>query len=307
MRLYTHAPGRFAALSLLLAFAWTAMEASGAGLIGADFKGNLYNVNEGTGAVSNLKSTGLGNIYGIAYSPSGTLYALGTPCNTGNCLASLYTLSPTVGVATLVGGLTFKDVLEGDLAFDPTTGSLYGLYNVAGQNEYLFSINPSTGFGANIGVIGNPETNDPSAMAFDSAGNLWVVDTETSALLKVNKSTGTVISSVNLTIAGLGVTAGMAIDPVTGIAYLATGSGGAGASTNSLYTINLSTGALTLVGPLTGASVGLFGPCLPSLNCTYPQHHQKPFGRFRFGPSQCPVHRECIEPRGAHYRCRNLD
>ena len=64
-------------------------------------------------------------------------------------------------------------------------------------------------------------------MTFDGLGNLHVVDTGPSTLLLVNKITGTVITSVTMSLKGtlltgyqtLGSTAGLAIDPVSGVVY----------------------------------------------------------------------------------------
>ena len=271
------ASGRLAALSIVVVFALASTEAAGAGLIGNDYKGVLYDVNEFTGVLSNPRPTGLVNLCGIAYSANGTLYGFtNIAMNNGNPLGTVYAINPTTGAATLVGGLGLGYIVEGDLAFDPTTGNLYGVQDETPDTRLLFSINPSTGVGADIGTVTASNTNstsDLSAMTFDDLGNLYVVDTGPSTLLRVNKSTGATISSINLSLMGmlvggneaLGPTAGMAIDPVSGTAYLATGSNGVFFSTDSLYTLNLSTGALTLVGVLSGGTEGLAGLAFPPI------------------------------------------
>jgi hypothetical protein len=63
-----------------------------------------------------------------------------------------------------------------------------------------------------------------------------------------------VISTAALS-TSLGTTAGMAIDPSTGTVFVADGSQG---GTNSLYTLNLSTGFLSLIGS-TALADGLAG------------------------------------------------
>ncbi len=243
-------------------------EAAGAGLIGNDYNGVLYDVNPSTGVLSNPRPTGLVNLCGIAYSANGTLYGFtNLPMNGANPLGILYTINPATGASALVGNLGLADILEGDLAFDPTTGRLYGIQGATPTTRTLFSINPATGVGADIGaVISGPSViDDLSAMAFDSAGDLYIVDVTPSTLLLVNKSTGTIIATISLSLKGLGSTAGMAFDPVSGIAYLATGSNGVLPSTDSLYTVNVSTGALTLVGVLTGGTEGLAGLAFPPI------------------------------------------
>ncbi len=262
-----HSPRRFAALSIALTLALASLGAAGAGLIGSDTNGTLYDVNPSTGVVSNPRSTGVPYLSGIAYSANGTLYGLSISLDQmSNPIGSLYTINPTTGASVLVGPLGLTSIYEGDLAFDPSSGVLYGVQDDINFNLYLFSMNPSTGAGTDIGIV-TAVSNcgavacDLSAMAFDSTGKLYILDTGGSTLLTVNKSTGAVISSVGLSASGLGIVAGLSINPASGTAYVATGNG-----TNSFYTLNLSTGAMTLIGPLTGASTGLSGLAFPPVS-----------------------------------------
>jgi DNA-binding beta-propeller fold protein YncE len=64
------------------------------------------------------------------------------------------------------------------------------------------------------------------------------------------------ISSAVTVSVNLGFTAGMDFHPATGALYVA--DGGLGDGTNKLYTLDPTTGALTLVGP-TGVPAGLAG------------------------------------------------
>jgi len=143
------------------------------------------------------------------------------------------------------------------LAADPTTGILYGMQDVPvgfSTAANLFSINANTGVATVIGSMGTGS--DFSAMAFNAAGTLFVVSSN-GRLFTINKTTGAPLTNVALTgFSGtLGNLEGLAIDPVTGTAYFATG----GSATNSLYTLNTNTGALTLVGALVGTTDGLAG------------------------------------------------
>jgi len=73
--------------------------------------------------------------------------------------------------------------------------------------------------------------------------------------LTVNKNNGAVLTAIGLSPTGVPYDgSGLAFNPDNGVAYFATGN-----STKTLYTLNTSTGALTTVGPLTGASAGLYG------------------------------------------------
>jgi len=107
--------------------------------------------------------------------------------------------------------------LEGGLAFNPTTGTLYGLYQLATPNFNLFAINPTTGSATVIGGF-SVSFRDLSAMAFDSAGKLFVLDTDQDTLLQMNPADGSLISEVPLTDSGnaanLTGDAGMDYDPV---------------------------------------------------------------------------------------------
>jgi streptogramin lyase len=220
---------------LLLACA----DLASAGLFGISSNRNLYDVNQTTGAASNPRFVNVSGPAGIAFASDGTLYVLGAS-GTG----MLYKVNPTTGSETLVGstGLT---VIEGDIAIDPTTGVIYGAYYFpGGSGRNLITINPTTGAGSVVFAL--PSNSDVSALAFDSSGNLFAIDSSTDRILQLNKTTGAVLSSVALSVP-LGVVAGMAFDPATGVLYAADGNVG---GTNNLYTVNTTTGAMTLVGPV---------------------------------------------------------
>jgi hypothetical protein len=251
-------PSRWLTAVFFLTFAFVTASATTARaapiLLGNTFPGVLSDVNIATGATTNPRDTGITNLMGIAFSPTGTLFGLTALFSSGTPNA-LYTFDTATGAPTLVGstGLTLA---EGDLAFDPTTGTLYGYGGLSFPDRTLFTINPATGAATTIGVLGIVNTNDLSAMAFDTAGNLFILDTAVASLLRVNKATGATLGSIPLSIGSLGPLAGLAFDPVTGIAYFANGGG----STNNLYTLDTTTGALTLIGPNAGLAGLAFAP-----------------------------------------------
>jgi DNA-binding beta-propeller fold protein YncE len=96
-------------------------------------------------------------------------------------------------------------------------------------------------------------------MAFDAAGALYVIDTRNDLLLNVNKTTAQILSSVPLS-RNLDDEAGMDFHPLTGALYVVDGSDfpQAPARPYRLYTLNPTTGSLTIVGP-TGLTLGLSG------------------------------------------------
>jgi len=214
-------------------------------LLGVDFGGGtLWNVNTTTGTTTSIAATGLTTLDGIAFSPGGTLWGL-NQANLG-----LYTINQSTGASNFVTTVTgLNALIEGDIAFS-SSGTLYAVYDVlASGAEDLFSINTSTGMATDIGAI-IPFViagNDLSAMAFDASGNLWVYDDDALKLYTVNTSTGAILTSVNVTVNGMsqftGSVAGMSFNPANGTLYLATGEG-----TTNLYTVNTTTGALSLVG-----------------------------------------------------------
>lgn len=100
--------------------------------------------------------TGFGNIEGLTFDESGTLFGI----NSGN---ELITIDPSTGTGTLVGTTSINS-LEG-LAFDPLSGNLLSTNNPFGIPGQLISIDPATGFATPIGPTG---TGDSPALTFVS-------------------------------------------------------------------------------------------------------------------------------------------
>ena len=173
-------------------------------LTGISSSGTLLDIDPVTGAATNQRTTGLSAVVGIALSPNNVLYALTpitTTLNGQNAASSLVRINPTTGLATLVGPTGF-DIIGGDLAFDPTSGVLYGMQasNIGLPAESLITINPNTGSGSFVGGIPEPGNgSNYSAMTFDAAGNLYMIDDLNNLLVTVNKSTGAIISSIRIT------------------------------------------------------------------------------------------------------------
>ena len=218
--------------------------------------GTLWNATDTT-AASSPRST-VGGLVGIDFSPGGTLYGLRV--GTGGTDAMLYSINPASGAATPIGtglGISGGFFFEGDLAFDPTTGTLYGLARLVTPDIQLFSINTTTGSGTIIGGF-DASFRDPSGMAFDSAGNLWVLNTQasTNSLLQLNKTTGAVLSDIGLIESGnpynfLDGNAGMDFDPTSNTMFVAT---------SVLWSLDTATGTLSALRG--GAS---FLPNVPGL------------------------------------------
>jgi PEP-CTERM motif-containing protein len=247
---------------LCVALASRGEDAPAGTLVGATFGDSggavLYSLNPAADTTSNPQSTGLSDLAGIAFSPNGTLFGL-TTFASQSVPNALYKIDPTTGKSTLVGVTGLQSIFEGDLAFDPITGNLYGVQSVPSLGSPardLFELNTSTGHATVIGSVSS-SGGDLSAMAFDNSENLFIADTSSATLLRVDKSTAAILGSVDLSVHSLGELGGMAFDPQTGTAYFANANIVNSISTSgSLYTLDTSTGALVLLGP-TVALAGL--------------------------------------------------
>lgn len=188
----------------------------------------MYDFSTTTGAATDPRIIGMD--WEFAFSPmasEGTLYALVAEYYGPAVGNTLYSVDRVTGAPTTVGQ---ANVSGGALAADPTTAVLYAI-DISGN---LFTVVPG-GATSPIGAVGSISA---SGMAFDSAGNLYVVDSSRNAVLQVDKSTAAVKKTV--TLSGLmrwDPYAQLAIDPATGNAYYA--------QAGYLYSLNLNTGLLT--------------------------------------------------------------
>jgi hypothetical protein len=159
----------------------------------------------------------------------------------GNSASTLYRLDPTTGaVLETIGALGINHVVG--LAYDPSTGTLYGHRNdvAAGEVGRLYTIDLTTGAATLVGItnITSPDmTIDPSGqlfawMEFENSGafqdDLYTINKITGAASRVGES---------------------------GQATGATGLGFQGStlfmkSGNTLFTVNPATGVATLVGTI---------------------------------------------------------
>lgn len=164
----------------------------------------------------------------------------------GNAGDLFMTVDPATGVATAIGP-TGAGALPG-LAVSPT-GEIFATSNSnsAGPSN-LYRIDATTGQATLVGATG---ASYMDAIAFDRDGNLWGFGhSGLSHFYQIDTSTGiaTDLGAVNEKIVGL------ACDPISGTLY---GSSTTGIAVvhDAIYTVDTSTGALTLVG-----KTGLGGP-----------------------------------------------
>lgn len=236
--------------------------------------------------VANVAVTGLAGadtLTALAYRPTtGVLYALGVDSSNGS--GHIYRVNPQSGALVTVGlpltGLNTATGTGYDLAFDPGTN----LLRIVDSGGALLTVNVDDPLvpqvTANL-TIGNAPAG-ASAAAFTNSYNqalntarrtLYVIDSATDQLLRLtnvnNPSNGVLTGGLALTLNGspLDVTAvnslvipasvrvtadNLAVPVGTAYALLQVGS-----AAPQLYTINLATGAATLVGTPANALLSL--------------------------------------------------
>ena len=210
--------------------------------------------------------TGLGvgeNVLGIDFRPaSGELFALSSA-------SKIYTINQNTGAATIVGA-GFTPVLSGSVFgfdFNPTVDRI----RVVSDAEQSFRLNPNTGAVAgsdtNLAyVVGDPNAgNTPDVVAAAYTNNvnpapgtttLFGIDTSRDALVRI----GGVDGNPSPNIGGLTTIGALGLDATSGSTSFDIAADGIAfaavtvAGVRNLYRVNLSTGALTLVGQI-GANV----------------------------------------------------
>lgn len=225
----------------LLTAACATVASGQARLYGVD-GANLLELNPATGAVIGttpiIGTTGV--VGGLAYDANtSTLFLSSTS------LDSLWTLNINTGVATLIGSFGNAAVVMHGLEIDDT-GQLYGYSTNPANAARFFSIDRNTGLATGI--------SDPGFAGFGSmgyvaaTGTMYISDTVGDQLLTINRTTG-VVTPIGLFGVAAQVGVGMAYDPAFGM--LAVNNSG----TDALYSLNLSTGAATLISNLTSGNM----------------------------------------------------
>lgn len=155
--------------------------------------GVLYAVNTDRQLFTIDPNSGAATLLGTLSGSPGTITAMtydrvnkrivGMLQNTGQLAA----IDPNALTATGFGASTFGNV--GGLAFDPTSGKLYGVDDTAAGTR-LVSFDPNTGAKATIGALG-AGINDCNGMAYvDAEDALFTIDAGSENLLRVDRQTG---------------------------------------------------------------------------------------------------------------------
>lgn len=171
----------------------------------------------------------------------------------GSAASDLYTVDPATGATTSVGPT--GHALTG-LAFDPSTGTLYGSTSVQSplHPRSLVTIDKTTGVTTLVGAYGLGSGTSMADLAFDSAGNLYGYGTTGRKLYSINKATG---APTLLGTSAVGSQLGQAME-IDGSAngYLFPNGTAAGAA---FYKMNLANAALTVIGHFPGPSIAPLG------------------------------------------------
>jgi PEP-CTERM motif len=226
-----------AALALGLSLVGTAQAST---LFGATYTGaptsNLYIIDQTTGAATLVGATGqnIGDMTNIG----GSLVGIDL---TGN---SLWTLSATTGAASGAVAISGTRGVITSIAYDPVSKFLYG--NTTGAfsgSDILYRIDTSTGVATTIGslavsnIFGLGFGQDGSLFG-SAGGSLYSLNTLTAATGLIGSSSG-------------GSLFDLATRPEDNVLFASPG-------TNSLLTLNKTTGASTTVGPF-GSTLNIAG------------------------------------------------
>jgi hypothetical protein len=173
--------------------------------------GDFTPIGSGLGTANgSLGQQDLYDASGFAFDPANNvLYATHVRTGSSTSLDLLYQVNISNGrfVANAFGaGLDYVQIAKlaafpnlydiDDIAFDPTTGELYGIINNSTNGDRLIKINKLTGATTDVGAFGIGEV---EGLSFDPHGNLWataggVSGTEANKLYQVNKATGAATS-----------------------------------------------------------------------------------------------------------------
>ncbi len=214
---------------------WTTSDANHATV---DINGLVTGVSESQAAIT-FSSEGV-----TAQATITVASALFGSAHTSGGPASLYSIDPTTGAATLIGAIGFNRV--GAMAVHPSTGVYYAAADRSlDATPVLITLNPTTGVGTEVGPTGII-SGSVTDMSFRSNGTLYLFDGPNGGynLHTVNLTTGaaTAVGATFLSGDGNAMWFG-----ASDVLYIAT----TVLSTTSLYSVSTLTASPTLVGAFT--------------------------------------------------------
>jgi len=149
------------------------------------------------------------------------------------------------------------------LKWDPSTGTLYGVYYDEDLGTHLYTIDRESGYARLVGDF--PAGVQMLAIAFDADGRLFGIDVAGAALVAIDKTDATT-SPIGLLGFNSQYLQSMDFDDATGTLYLA--GFDADANVGVLYTVDTTTGLATPIGPLPqGHQFAAFAIATPTPGC----------------------------------------
>lgn len=260
---------------VIVALAGVVSIASAEGIVGLTLNNELVrfdsaspNATFGTVAVSGLQAGE--RLLGIDFRPAtGQLFGIGSD-------SRLYNVNVVTGVATQVGSGQFSTLLNANhygFDFNPTVDRI----RVVGSNGQNLRLNPLTGgvaavdgtivyaagdTNANVtpSVVGSAYTNNFNGA---TTTTLYNIDLATGSLVTQIPPNNGVLNTVGMLGVSFDVNTGFDISSQSGVAFASLNAGGF----TRLYTINLSTGAASLVGTVGAglSDIAIFIPSAPSV------------------------------------------
>lgn len=205
--------------------------------------------------------TGVTNLRAIDFRPAnGQLYGLGYTGSSTGGTAQLYTISTTTGVATPVGSslsLNLGNTTRVSIDFNPVvdrvrvvsgTGANVRLNpndgTLAGTDTSLASALLIGGVAYTNNVAGATQT---TLYAYDFIGDNIGTIGGINGVPSPNTGSFTVVGSTNPPVSSFSADNGFDISAATGIAYFSADEANSSTALDELYTINLATGAATVV------------------------------------------------------------
>jgi len=162
----------------------------------------LREIDPTDGHVVSQTPIGAGNLAGegsLEFAPDGT----GRIATAGTTSGSLWRFDLETGTASLVTG-HLAPSLDG-LAFDPMTGTLYGISQAA---YGLYTVDPLSGTTTMISArnsLGGPGRPDIAGLAFTPDGSLWLAAVGNLYSVDKVKGTATLVGAIGYNISGLTV------------------------------------------------------------------------------------------------------
>ena len=229
--------------------------------------GELYTLNPANGSV--LTDVGpLNDASGLHYGLTGLRFNTLTGVlygSTANASPTdprwLVTVNPLTALVTPLGSYAAgSNVTMSDLAFDSTTGNMYG---VSGQSGNFYLINQGTGAATAIGSTGL-SVQVGGGLAANSTGTVYGTDTPN--LYTYNTATGAATLVAALTGAPYNAVNALAFDASNVLFGVNSNTPGTNPSLTHLITINTSTGAVTDKGASVNNLDALaFGPAVAAV------------------------------------------